>query len=213
MTRHSIARLTILSALCILLHPDARAQQVGPGAINYQELFATLDANNDMAIVRGEVPESARPAFDRLLKLGDKNGDGKLERDEYRDLLLSARDSATSAQTNRFATLDKDGDGKLSRQEFPGAPSMFDQLDADKDGSVSRKELAAGRPGVGTPGLIVARLKTMDKNGDGKITREEFNGFGPNFERVDANKDGVIDPEEIRAFLAAKPPEGAPEKK
>lgn len=213
MTPRFLARLTLLAALAALGLAEARAQQVGPGGINFQELFLTLDGNNDGAIARGEVPESARPAFDRLLKLADKDGDGKLAREEYRDMLVRARDSGSSGMATRFAALDKDGDGKISRQEFQGAPPMFDRLDADKDSFLSKTELASARPGMGTPAQFVQRLKTMDKNGDGKITREEFTGFGPNFERVDANKNGVIEPAEIRDFLAAKPPAATPEKK
>jgi Ca2+-binding EF-hand superfamily protein len=211
MTRQSLARLTVLSALGVLVQADARAQQVGPGGIDFQELFLSLDANNDQMIARGEVPESARPAFDRLVKLADKNGDGKIEREEYRDMLLRARDSAASGQAGRFAAMDKDGDGKVSRQEFQGPAPMFDRVDADKDGFITKAEVAAFRPGPGTPAQLAQRIKSMDKNGDGKTTREEFTGFGPNFERADTNKDGVVDADELKRLESSPAP--APEKK
>jgi Ca2+-binding EF-hand superfamily protein len=48
------------------------------------------------------------------------------------------------------------------------------------------------------------RLKAADKNGDGKISREEANASLPrlakNFDAIDTNKDGFITKEEMRAF-------------
>ncbi|MBL8522205.1 MAG: hypothetical protein JNN20_00815 [Betaproteobacteria bacterium] len=48
------------------------------------------------------------------------------------------------------------------------------------------------------------RLKAADKNGDGKISREEANASMPrlakNFDAIDANKDGFVTKEEMRAF-------------
>jgi Ca2+-binding EF-hand superfamily protein len=35
-------------------------------------------------------------------------------------------------------------------------------------------------------------LETMDKNKDGKVTREEFKGTDDAFKRLDKNGDGVI---------------------
>ena len=48
------------------------------------------------------------------------------------------------------------------------------------------------------------RLKAADKNGDGKISREEANASLPklarHFDEIDTNKDGQITREEMRAF-------------
>jgi len=114
--------------------------------------------------------------------------------------------------------MDKDGDGKISREEFTGPPPLFQRLDADKDGFVSREEVAkligptAGKPAAESPGAkpepakgavpagarpIFQRLMAMDKDGDGKISKEEFQGRPQLFERLDANKDGFISKDEI----------------
>ena len=212
MTRPWLAVLTALSILG-LAQADARAQQIGPGGINFQELFLSLDGDNDGVIARGEVPESAQPAFECLIKLGDQDGDGKLSREEYRDLLLRARDSGASGIGNRFAAIDRNGDGKLSREEFQGPPAVFDRLDADKDGFLTRTEAAAMRAGPGSPAQLAERIKSMDKNGDGKITREEFTGFPPNFERLDTNKNGAIESDELRRFPSSPPAATTPETK
>lgn len=100
--------------------------------------------------------------------------------------------------------MDQDGDKKISREEFRGPEGIFDRLDANQDGFVTEPEMERLRPGgaptanqppgAGRP----RRLARMDKDGDGKITREEFPGPGRLFDRLDADRDGTISREELR---------------
>jgi Ca2+-binding EF-hand superfamily protein len=173
----------------------ARAQNAG--GINFGELFQQLDANGDMVIDRGEVPDSGRAAFDRLLKNADNNKDGKIDREEYRDMLLSLRESFGSI-SSRFAEIDKDGDGKISKDEFNGPEPLFARIDADGDGMISKDEASKFQPGQGAgAGMVTRRILGMDKDGDGKVSRDEFTGPPANFDRFDANKDGFITPDEL----------------
>jgi Ca2+-binding EF-hand superfamily protein len=57
--------------------------------------------------------------------------------------------------------------------------------------------IVSGQPrGRGNP---VERIKALDKNKDGKITKAEATGpFARMFSRVDANNDGVIDEAELK---------------
>jgi Ca2+-binding EF-hand superfamily protein len=175
----------------------ARAQNAGP--INYQELFQQLDANGDRIIDRGEVPESGRAAFETLLKNVDTNKDGRIDQDEYRNMLVTLRD-AVGSLSSRFAELDKNGDGKLSREEFTGPPNLFGRLDADGDGFISKEEAARPPAGAG-PGaagpMFAERIRAMDKNGDGKVSTDEFQGPPRLFDRLDANSDGFLTPGEL----------------
>ena len=210
--RVRVIGVSLVLLTCVTGLKPARAQQ--PGAINFQELFQSLDANDDKVLTRGEVPEAARPAFDRLAKLADTNKDGKIDQQEYRDVLTRARESALSAvprSAGAFAAADKNGDGKIDRDEFTGLPGMFARADANGDGALTleettrfRENAAAGNlPG---PNQFGPRFAPMDKNGDQKLSRDEFTGIPANFDRIDANKDGFLTPAELRQFFTANPP-------
>lgn len=209
------AAVFALIVLAFWSSPVARGQQ--GEAINYGELFQSLDANNDTVISRGEVPESGRAAFDRLAKLGDSNKDGKIDRIEYRALLERTREKMGTGG-NRFTVWDKNADGKVSRDEFTGAAPLFDRIDANKDGILSRDEavkfaLASGAGGLNQFG---PRFKEMDKNSNGKVSRDEFTGLPAVFDRIDANTDGQLVPAEVREYQRNRAPAlkkaAAPEK-
>lgn len=107
-----------------------------------------------------------------------------------------------------FSSLDSNGDGVVSLSEFEaGAPKpptpaeIFSRIDSDGDGSLTEAEFEGeGRGGRGHrgPGF-------MDEDDDGLISQEEFVNNAPPrarnpaslFERIDANADGYLDPEEL----------------
>lgn len=188
-------------AACFSLH--SRGQQAGP--LNPRELFEELDSNSDRVVVTEEVPEAGRPAFRNLLAIGDSDHDGKLEAEEYRALVQKASTVIGNGgmPLQRFKALDKDGDGKVSKAEFTGPPARFAQLDTDRDGFITRREAEApGRSAAAGGGALAARLKSMDKNGDGRISRDEFTGPAPRFDKIDADHDGFATLPEFRQFTA-----------
>lgn len=49
------------------------------------------------------------------------------------------------------------------------------------------------------------RIKEQDRNGDGKISRDEADSrLRPNFDLMDRNRDGIVDAEEYTAYYAAR---------
>ncbi len=183
-----------------------RAQAVD--GLDVQQLFGQLDTNDDKVVETKEVPESGRPAFDQLLKLGDVNENDKLELDEYRALAAILREEAGEGPSGpnsprRIMAMDKDDDGKVSKEEYTGPAPLFDRLDADKDGFVTGSEAAASRQRgtagaspSGRPrrlmGLPTARFEELDADKDGKISKEEYKGPAFLFNGLDADKDGFV---------------------
>jgi Ca2+-binding EF-hand superfamily protein len=100
---------------------------------------------------------------------------------------------------------DVNGDAIVTEAEFTGQRSSdYKRIDADGNGSVNDAEyvgeftvrldrqLAAQREGQIKQGH--SRFKVLDKNKDGQITADEFDGTGKNlFAAFDSNKDGVVD--------------------
>jgi Ca2+-binding EF-hand superfamily protein len=139
----SLKRWAIAICFGTALVGFALAQVAKQQAAPFRELFLELDTNNDKAIEREEVPASARPAFERLLKSGDDNHNGKLEAEEYKAVLLDLREfneQAKKKAVERFKSMDKDGDGKVAREEFTGPKERFDVLDRNGDGFVTQEE-------------------------------------------------------------------------
>ena len=122
-------------------------------------IIGALDANHDGVIDADEIANASTV----LLTL-DKNGDGKLTRDEY-----------MGGPTNAPAGLPPDGSTNEPPRGMRGpghhrpVPAIVRALDANHDGVIDADEISNAS----------AALKTLDKNGDGKLTPDEFMGFRP----------------------------------
>merc|ERR1719192_80386 len=128
-----------------------------------------------------------------------------------------------------FRILDKDGDGNISMEEMRACGNRFNSQeieaifaigDVDNDGAISLNEFVAVM--CPTAATVVGRLsktysnlqqikqgfKTLDKNGDGKISKQEMASAGLSQQEVnaifsigDTNGDGEIDIDEFIAVM------------
>ncbi len=154
-----------------------------------------------------------------VLRVLDGDNDGELSKEEIEGAAKS------------LAKLDKNEDGKLTRDElmpgfagggFPGGPPLPGRPGEGRPDQrrpegrpEGRPDARPGerRPGEGRPGAnaeqIRARIKEMDKDRDGKISKEEAQDrIKENFDAIDANSDGSIDEAEIRARFQRGRPDG-----
>ena len=125
-----------------------------------------------------------------------------------------------------WTALDTDADGVISAAEIAAAPAALRALDKNRDGKLTLDEVRpamqggrgmegrGGREGEAAGGdtteETVKTLMAFDANGDGKLQKSELpERMQAIFERGDANHDGVLTPDEIRAMARAQQPTGA----
>jgi EF hand len=107
-----------------------------------------------------------------------------------------------------FAAADANHDGNITRAEFDAARGgHFTQMDANHDGSLSADERPQHGPPPGAApggGDHAAHGPRGDTNGDGVISRAEFDAQGADmFARLDADHNGAISQAEIQAMRDA----------
>jgi Ca2+-binding EF-hand superfamily protein len=100
----------------------------------------------------------------------------------------------------RWQKLDKDGDGFISRNEWDRKPKAFDRLDSNKDGVLTLEEAKQSARQRGKA-RQQNRLKQLDKDGNGAISREEWPRQPKAFDRLDTNKDGVLTEAELSPLI------------
>jgi Ca2+-binding EF-hand superfamily protein len=165
----------------------------------------------------------------------DKNGDGRVNREEANDI-----------DGFDFSRADTNNDASLTRQEFMAAMSTSTpRNDAGRDdagnsgarsgGAQSGQSSASSRSGAGagappapssqtSPGAAGGRsnqpgagssataqmtFDTADKNKDGKISRDEANDIrGLNFSTADVNDDASLSRQEFQTAMAGVQPRG-----
>ena len=119
-------------------------------------------------------------------------------------LLSSCVVLAQGREGNALDQADANHDGKVTKQEYNDArAALFARMDRNGDGFIDDADSRAGGNERGQRAAKALRGR-IDSNGDGKISKEEFvNAPTLVFDKFDANKDGVLDAQELEAARTA----------
>ncbi len=162
------------------------------------QFIKDFDKNGDGYLSKDELPPSLREHFDAI----DTNKDGKLSKEELErhQRRMIQRPNATEML---FLFIDTTPDDEFSQKQVQQAYDLLRKIDKNGDGKIDAKEFAAARE-MCLKDRVEAMVKDRDKNGDGKISREEAKGMPKEeFDKMDLNKDGFLDRDELlKAALA-----------
>jgi len=154
-----------------------------------EQLFERYDVNEDGVIMSAEIEEVRTKSFAEA----DADGSGEISLEEFRAAFLTR---SNDRMVRAFQFLDRDGDGTVTQAEVDlAANRLFNMLDRDGNGTVERVRGERGQ-GAGKDGERGQRaergerghhkgpdgrgghgrmfLGLFDADGDGKVSREDF---------------------------------------
>merc|ERR1712128_106855 len=127
--------------------------------------FKKLDKDNDGMISKKEMASAGLSGqeVDAIFKLGDTNGDGEIDIDEFIGVMCPSATAVVFKISQVFK-------GK------EGAAAAFSKIDIDGDGLISKREMSSAVIGGSklSKTEIDAIFKLGDTNNDGEIDIEEF---------------------------------------
>lgn len=175
----------------MLLPPFRLVDRDRDGKMTWLELKTYLDvqAKGSGSTVVLSLSDYGQMLFDLM----DANRDGN----------LSVRELRTAGQ--RLAEWDRQGTGQLTQERFPRRYQVTLSLGQPETDRVPRER----RQSKGYPRFEVPAVRgptwfhKMDRNGDGDVSRREFLGSPEDFQRLDADGDGLLSSDEAKRATAA----------
>ncbi|CAA7048272.1 unnamed protein product [Microthlaspi erraticum] len=121
---------------------------------------------------------SAKQIFEKF----NKNKNGKLSLDEFREAVLAFCSIPDEEIAKLFKEIDVDGDGELGAEEFTTCvdkmlKEAFAFCDNDGDGKITTDEFYGAMIALGkdcTEEKCAEIFRSVDADGDGRLSFEEF---------------------------------------
>lgn len=207
--------LAVSSCYLVAAEP-AKSKGHQPTPESKASFIRDYDLNKDGTVTAEEFDQVRQQRFSS----GDENQDAVLQLDEYvneyanrLDKRLHAEREGQIKQTHtRIGALDKDKSGSISLAEYQASGERaFNFIDTNKDGVISKADPAPKRPASEKPEPVRARpalvmptthsvagmLAMYDKDGDGKVTKEEYLAErAAAFKRTDLDGNGDLSADE-----------------
>lgn len=173
-----------LGLLSAVAAPADEPESAAPGKA--AGIFRQLDADKDGVLSQSEVDAASRPAVRKILERGDANKDGKIDAQEFETLA----EKLTSIRKARGT----------AKPESAKKPAAKDSAGSNKDDATK----SAGVQGGQRIKDLVERFRANDADKDGRLSRQEFQGRPAVFDRLDMDRDGYLDREDLKAIRAER---------
>jgi Ca2+-binding EF-hand superfamily protein len=138
--------------------------------------FVTVGTTSaqDAAAKQKEARKKQNEMAEKSFKTLDKDQDGQLTFDEYKQNRKKAEQLAKAEEI--FKLIDTDHDKKLSLKEFQNKSpeARFKQMDANDDGKLDFTEFKGNRKKADQIELAESNFKRIDADGNKEVTLEEF---------------------------------------
>jgi Ca2+-binding EF-hand superfamily protein len=157
---------------------------------------ATAGHHRMKPVARAEVSQKVQQHFVRL----DADRDGfvtRAEVDAGRDSMRARKEERAEKRGDaRFDRIDANNDSAISREEFEAARAQRQQRAGGRGARSAGKRHFAGLGGH--------MFEMADLNRDGRVSPQEANQAAlQHFDRLDANRDGMLTRDEMRAARAS----------
>ncbi len=160
-----------------------------------ERMFSFLDRNSDGNITRQEMDIEEGLWEEKMLsKMADKldrNDDQKIDQKEF---ITGSKGRPEPGQRPKRRGPPKGPPPEVKKEV---SEAIFKALDKNKDGYLNSEELSKGRE-VGPKIAKDIKFKTLDLNGNNKVSKEEFmSPIQKKFDEMDKNSDEVLDRREL----------------
>lgn len=213
MTRGMVLAAAVSAVLLASAGADAKAgKNRNANASQAPQSAAVCDGSGPGPMGRGMFgaggPSGSPGILDNFDSI-DTDKSGSLSKAELTAWFEQRQEQARLELQERVKKADTDGNGLLTREEAKlGLPHLYEHfefVDANGDGSISLAELEQLRDRDQLRLRIQDRVKTADKDGDGKLNLAEvqaaFPGLAPRFAALDKDGDGFLTLEDFGRFM------------